>query len=287
MASLNSIGMRCLRLSSSASAKLQSTCKAASRQASSLASSPDSAQQQPQLQWKLASAVCLERLPTLTPELTSLQRKVKDYYEQLDLENSLKSDHELRHLADLVRAEKLKEEGGELEAGVRTALDDEDAWDSEYAAFVAPTVRKTEADASNDLRSLNRALDRPLHLVVQQEYHPGALNWQLPQNLHRPGETMRQTAERALFECVGDKLKIQFLGNAPWAFYNHVYSKSAQEKKGVAGEKVFIFKAFHLSGEVELKTSKDYQWLLREELKTSKLNKQEKRALFRILYNEK
>ena len=27
-----------------------------------------------------------------------------------------------------VRAEKLKEEGGELEAGVRTALDDEDAW---------------------------------------------------------------------------------------------------------------------------------------------------------------
>ena len=28
-----------------------------------------------------------------------------------------------------VRAEKLKEEGGELEAGVRTALDDEDAWD--------------------------------------------------------------------------------------------------------------------------------------------------------------
>merc|ERR1711992_525519 len=161
MTSLNSIGMRCLRLSSSASTKLQSTCKA-SRKASSLASSP--AQQQPQLQWKLASAVCLERLPTLTPELTSLQRKVKDYYEQLDLENSLKSDHELRHLADLVRAEKLKEECGELEAGVRTALDDEDAWDSEYAAFVAPTVRKTEADASNDLRSLNRALDRPLHL---------------------------------------------------------------------------------------------------------------------------
>ena len=107
------------------------------------------------------------------------------------------------------------------------------------------------------------------------------------QNLHRPGETMRQTAERALFECVGDKLKIQFLGNAPWAFYNHVYSKSVQEKKGVAGEKVFIFKAFHLSGEVELKTSKDYQWLLREELKTSKLSRQEKRALFRILYNEK
>ena len=63
------------------------------------------------------------------------------------------------------------------------------------------------------------------------------------QNLHRPGETMRQTAERALFECAGDKLKIQFLGNAPWAFYNHVYSRSVQEKKGVAGEKVFIFKA--------------------------------------------
>ena len=40
VSSISFPGMRCLRLSSSASAKLQSTCKAASRQASSLASSP-------------------------------------------------------------------------------------------------------------------------------------------------------------------------------------------------------------------------------------------------------
>ena len=41
------------------------------------------------------------------------------------------------------KEEKRKASGAKLEAGVRTALDDEDAWEAEHAAFTAPTSRST------------------------------------------------------------------------------------------------------------------------------------------------
>ena len=70
------------------------------RTASSAAASPVTSQL-PESSWRLAAAVCLERLPVITPALTPFQQKIQTYYNQLDLELSLKSDHELRHIADL------------------------------------------------------------------------------------------------------------------------------------------------------------------------------------------
>jgi len=215
--------------------------------------------QLPESSWQLAAAVCLERLPVITPTLTPFQQKIQSYYDQLDLELSLKSDHELRHIADLEKEEKRKASGAKLEAGVRTALDDEDAWEAEHAAFTAPTSRSTPSDNESDL---NRALDRPLHLLVNRAYEGGLVKWELPQ--------------------------IQFLGNAPWSFYKHYYSKAVQQKVGHAGEKVFIFKAFYQGGDLALnnKLCKGYKWLLREELTKSKMSRHEKKALFNILYDE-
>jgi len=245
------------------------------------------------LPWQLVSAVCLERVPTLTPPLSSFQKKMQDYYDQLDYENSLLSDHEVRHLQDLETAAQQREEGQQLEAGVRTALDDEDAWNKEAAAFVAPTSRLSQADAADgdgdggDVRSVERALDRPLHLIVRQEYPPNnRVTWELPQTTHRAGETMRETAERALKQCLGAELQIQFLGNAPWSFYKHYYSKPVQEKRGFTGEKVFVFKAFFQGGQLALDQCSDYKWLLREELAKSEMSRQEKKAVFKILYDE-
>jgi len=214
---------------------------------------------------------------------------MQTYYDQLDYENSILSDHELRHKQDLERAAEREAGNAEskLEAGVRTALDDEDAWNKEAAAFVAPTSRQTQADTDGDVRSVLRALDRPLHLVVQREYKKGGPPvWKLPQALHQSGETMRETAERALRDCLGTELQIQFLGNAPWSFYKHYYSKPAQEKTGFTGEKVFLFKAFFQAGQLSTNKCSDYKWLLREELKKSEMSRQEKKAVFKILYDE-
>ena len=55
------------------------------------------------LPWQLFSAVLIERTPTLTPEMAPIQRRMQDSYLQRDIEKSLKSDHEIKHEADLKR----------------------------------------------------------------------------------------------------------------------------------------------------------------------------------------
>lgn len=47
--------------------------------------------------WDLMTGVCVERLPTVTPPLNDIQKKYKDMLNTIELEKSLKSDHELRH----------------------------------------------------------------------------------------------------------------------------------------------------------------------------------------------
>ncbi|VEN63700.1 unnamed protein product [Callosobruchus maculatus] len=51
--------------------------------------------------WDLYAAVCLERKPVITPELSDLQKEYKALIADIEFERSLKSEHELRHEADL------------------------------------------------------------------------------------------------------------------------------------------------------------------------------------------
>ena len=46
--------------------------------------------------WDLLSAVCLERKPVITPQLTPLEREMTDIMARLEFIQSLKSDHEKR-----------------------------------------------------------------------------------------------------------------------------------------------------------------------------------------------
>jgi len=252
-------------------------------------STADSSSSKPNLgEWLLSSAICVERAPTLTPKLTDFQIEMMKNLDQMNLENSLKSDHEIRHDRDLENAAKRKD-GEQIEAGERTAVDDQDEWEKEFAAFT-PVPRKTEADEKCDVRSIRRALDRPLHLIAQRKIGD-ALHWDLPTaiNVREGGESMRETAERALFSHFGDGLKVSVLGNAPWTFYKYNYPRKIREQTGKRGEKVFIYKAFLESGAnsiaMDQKLCNDYKWVLREELWDA-LDHNTRRALFDVLYNE-
>jgi len=206
--------------------------------------------------------------------------------EEINLQGSLKSDHEIRHEADLERAAKRKAGGELLEAGVRTAVDDEDDWEKEFAAFAAVS-RKTEADEKSDVRSVRRSLERPLHLIVERKIG-GVLHWDLPTAINQGGgETMRETAERALSASCGPGAKVSVLGNAPWAFYKYNYPRKIRDQTGKRGEKVFIYKAFFDGGDICINRDNcnDYKWALREELWDA-LDKKTRRALFEVLYDE-
>lgn len=50
--------------------------------------------------WDIVTGVCVERLPVVTPPLNEIQKKFKDLLWTMEIEKSLKSDHEIRHEND-------------------------------------------------------------------------------------------------------------------------------------------------------------------------------------------
>lgn len=51
--------------------------------------------------WDLQAAVCLEKRPTVLPPLSELETQFQKVLSQVEIENSLKSDFELRNENDM------------------------------------------------------------------------------------------------------------------------------------------------------------------------------------------
>eukprot|EP01126_Amoeba_proteus_P033586 TRINITY_DN3301_c0_g1_i5.p1 TRINITY_DN3301_c0_g1~~TRINITY_DN3301_c0_g1_i5.p1 ORF type:complete len:361 (+),score=68.38 TRINITY_DN3301_c0_g1_i5:93-1085(+) len=128
--------------------------------------------------------------------------------------------------------------------------------------------RFTEADRQGDTRSVYRALDRKLFLIVKKSRNEHS--WQFPQGTIKDGETLRLAAERELREeCnVGGELECYFSGNGPLGYLNYAFEPQLQKKSKTYGAKVFFMYSYYIQGEVGLNTSElvDYKWVTREEL---------------------
>ncbi|ODN01789.1 39S ribosomal protein L46, mitochondrial [Orchesella cincta] len=184
------------------------------------------------VKWDLYAGVVVERRPVITPRKDAMQEKYFKYLTQVEFENSKKSDHEMRHQNDKKMLEQVK--AGEIDAGnVQTARDDEDRWAVEAQGF-KPASRETEADLKNDIKSLERALDSHLLLVVEQKLGSD-YRWICPHAKLEQGETLRIAAERMMLEIFPD-LKTRVLGHAPWGFYKYKYPKDTANS---VGAKVF------------------------------------------------
>ncbi|VEN51730.1 unnamed protein product [Callosobruchus maculatus] len=88
--------------------------------------------------WDLYAAVCLERKPVITPELSDLQKEYKALIADIEFERSLKSEHELRHEADLKMIATLKKGTSidDTEVNLKqTAQDLVDSWTEELSQF--------------------------------------------------------------------------------------------------------------------------------------------------------
>ena len=104
-------------------------------------------------------------------------------------------------------------------------------------------------------------------LFVVQEKNEGKNMWRLPQTQWQDGETLRQTAERALKEHVKiPDTSVRILGNAPWGVHTIKYPSSIRQKMGLHGAKIFFFKAQLLSRNCTTCSDAEYNWLGREEL---------------------
>ncbi|XP_077987130.1 large ribosomal subunit protein mL46-like [Glandiceps talaboti] len=219
--------------------------------------------------WKLMGAVCLERYPVITQDLTPTEQKYQDFLDELELENSVLSDHEVQLIQDSARLARLQsadynEEEDEDPSSVLTAADREDMATEELSQFT-PASRVTEADQKNDTKSLERKLAEKLYLLVKCKVGSDSV-WMMPQGQWQDGESMRQTAERVLSDYFGSSIKAKIFGNAPHGFHKYKFPNESSEKD--FGAKVFFYRARLHAGDVALSggTTEDHVWVTSQEL---------------------
>ncbi|XP_024417507.2 large ribosomal subunit protein mL46 [Desmodus rotundus] len=216
--------------------------------------------------WRLLGALCLQRPPLVSKPLTPLQEEMAALLQQIEVERSLYSDHELRALDEAQRLAKRKADGGdeEDEQDILLIQDLEDMWEQKFLQF-KPGARITDADKKNDRTSLHRKLDRNLVLLVREKLGDEDV-WMLPQAEWQPGETLRGTAERTLATLAENNMEAKFLGNAPCGHYKFKFPQALRTESSL-GAKVFFFKALLLTGDFSQAGKKGHHvWVSKDEL---------------------
>ncbi|KAM3626009.1 uncharacterized protein V6R79_021298 [Siganus canaliculatus] len=219
--------------------------------------------------WTLMAAVCLQRLPVISSECSPIEQHFRQMMHQMELEKSLLSDHELRLLEDAERMSRKQaddydsdedEDHGDQE--IVLAQDLEDSWEQKLKSFQpAPRIR---ADVDLDLTSPERCLADSLLLLAEQQV-AGKKLWLLPQAQWQEGETLRQTAERALASLPAAGFRATFLGNAPCGVYKYKLPKAARTETSI-GIKIFFFKAVVSENIGPSAPNSALMWLKKDEL---------------------
>jgi len=213
----------------------------------------------------LYTAVCVERCPIITASKSKQEQEFSDLLATMEKEYSKLSDHEIQLIKEdiILKSKKETEDDDDSkgEAETETALDREDKWESELKMF-SPAPRTTIADGSKDMQSTDRCLEDSLYLLVRQTIN-GKDHWVLPQTEWQQGETLKQTAGRALTSTCGN-VQATFLGPAPCAVAQ--FGLPPPDEDHCA--KVFFYKAWYRNGKVTPNTDKatDYRWVTKNEI---------------------
>lgn len=209
----------------------------------------------------------MQRLAVISRDRSPIEKDFAELLKQTELERSLLADHELRLLEDAERVSRKQEEDydSDEDSGqdIVTAQDLEDTWDQKLRQF-KPAQRLTEADKKADRTCLERCLADSLVLLVKEKIGSEDV-WLLPQVQWENGETLRETAERALTTLTGNSIKATFLGNAPCGVYKYKFPKDVRTESCV-GAKVFFFKALLGSGDIAPNKKGGHVWVSKSEL---------------------
>ncbi|KAL3696896.1 hypothetical protein R1sor_010972 [Riccia sorocarpa] len=185
---------------------------------------------------KIVAAVVLERLPVVLPPLPPAVSAFKSF--------SFEWQQQYRRHYPQEFLDASSNRGEDDEIGVYEP---------------APTV--TEADEKNDRRSLQRAYEKRLYLIVRgvpSGRTKGEPAWHFPEKEYAKEPNLRQCAELALGPIVQDLPKsVYFVGNAPCGYLP------------VDSFKKFFFKSQLLVNELPLddvRKYKDYAWISKDEI---------------------
>lgn len=195
---------------------------------------------------KIIAAVALERLPLIVPEPLPEVLAFRKF--SSEWQDQYRRHYPKEFIDSLSSSTKREEDASEMK--------------------FEPGPRITEADKSNDRKSLQRALDRRLFLIVQG-YPIGRSKekavWHFPERLYKNEETLRLCAESVLVPNVAKADDVYFVGNAPCG---HFCENLAEPKSDVSTQyKRFFFRS-QLLGKLRYKgwNYKDHAWVTKEEL---------------------
>lgn len=208
--------------------------------------------------WRIRVAAMVERLPVVTPDVDDWEGEylgLKDHLMSFGKEYPAETGF---MFAPDKPEDHVVESDEEMIAGLP----------------FTPAPRETEADASGDVKTLDRQLKTRLYLTIKSntEGNLSGSRWTLPSALAAKDESLLAAAERAVSESVGSDLKLWCPSNAPMAVNMRVYNNKLPEsfRENYFGEKIFYYRVQYdnTGGDVDeaALNADDYAWLAREEI---------------------
>ncbi|KAG0242253.1 39S mitochondrial ribosomal protein L46-domain-containing protein [Mortierella sp. GBAus27b] len=162
-----------------------------------------------------------------------------------------------------------KSQGGNTAAANDQFTEEEESIAAALDAKIDLNDRITEADRKNDVRSLERALQRTLYLIVKKPRDQHA--WQFPQGGVRAVENLQEAAGRELQEECGGNMELWYVGRVPIGHYIYSHPKGTKSESDVAikGTKVFFMKAHIFAGQAQVDNKEivDFAWVTKQEMK--------------------
>ncbi|KAM0485902.1 hypothetical protein ACHAPX_000598 [Trichoderma viride] len=150
------------------------------------------------------------------------------------------------------------------DAAARVSDDAEVIAPEDVVPVERPVERLSEADKKNDVRRLDRQMERTLYLVVK-----GPDGWGFPADVLKD-ENLHEGAKRVLDQAAGVNMNTWLVGRVPVA---HVVQEPVLGNNGEVqkqGQKTFFIKGRIMAGQADLKGNPfgytDFKWLTREEL---------------------
>ncbi|KAH3680138.1 hypothetical protein WICMUC_000539 [Wickerhamomyces mucosus] len=238
----------------------------------------------------IKSALLLVRQPIVTPDLTKFEEVYYNYQEELERRLMWtfpqyyyfkKGSLSERRFVKAQKGPVSKQPGVFFQKGIPDIVHnrerrskqeiiipkeeyDESSSMSDFNRPVVPNSRITEADKTNNVKSLERKLPRTLHLLIKDE----KLGWKLPSfELSEKDKLLHRNAEAGMRNLGGESINTWTVSRKPTAVLKYLSNKLVDSKENSEGlVREFIIKSHILSGEFSPKDI-EYAWLTKEEIK--------------------
>lgn len=214
-------------------------------------------------------AVCIERLPIKACEMTEMEQKYFKTLQEVEFENSGKSDFELREENE--KKSKPKDssaKSSDILSDKNPLISLKDFEDNRLKELenLKTLPKSVEEQTDKIITSTKRKLSESIYLVTKQNIGTKDEAWLPPQDVIGKDETIKSAAKRIVQSVLGENSKVVFYGNAPFKYDEYKFTSEENGVKKVQKQKVFYYSAKYVSG-ADIKKEIPHQWLSANELK--------------------